>query len=68
MGGSFYLGWLNPRETSLVIWGFERQRFKGSRQVFPSQITAKKIVKNEEIPQKKHLFARQGNNKTNTCK
>jgi hypothetical protein len=35
MGGSFYLGWLNPRETSLAIWGFERQRFKGSRQVFP---------------------------------
>jgi hypothetical protein len=68
MGSSFYLGWLNPRETSLAIWGFERQRFKGSRQVFLSQITAKKIVKNEEIPQKKHLFARQGNNKTNTCK
>jgi hypothetical protein len=20
MGGSFYLGWLNPRETSLAIW------------------------------------------------
>jgi hypothetical protein len=32
MGSSFYLGWLIPRETSLVIWGFEEkgQRFKGS--------------------------------------
>jgi hypothetical protein len=27
MGGSFYLGWLDPRETSLVIWGSEGQRF-----------------------------------------
>jgi hypothetical protein len=31
MGGSFYLGWLNPRETSLVIWGVERKRVKGLR-------------------------------------
>jgi hypothetical protein len=45
MGGSFYLGWLSPRETSLAIWGFERKRVKGLRLVFPSQITAKKIVK-----------------------
>jgi hypothetical protein len=50
MGGSFYLGWLNPRETSLAIWGFERKRLKGLRLkglrlVFPSQITARKIVK-----------------------
>jgi hypothetical protein len=28
-GGPFYLGWLNPRETSLAIWGFERKRLKG---------------------------------------
>jgi hypothetical protein len=28
MGSSFYLGWLIPRETSLVIWGVEG---KGSR-------------------------------------
>jgi hypothetical protein len=35
MGGSFYLGWLDPRETSLAIWGFERERFKGSKQVSP---------------------------------
>jgi hypothetical protein len=28
MGSSFYLGWLIPRETSLVIWGSEG---KGSR-------------------------------------
>jgi hypothetical protein len=35
MGGSFYLGWLSPRETSLAIWGFERKRFKGLRLGFP---------------------------------
>jgi hypothetical protein len=35
MGGSFYLGWLSPRETSLAIWGFERKRVKGLRLVFP---------------------------------
>jgi hypothetical protein len=30
MGSSFYLGWLIPRETSLVIWGSEGEgsRFK----------------------------------------
>jgi hypothetical protein len=26
MGGSFYLGWLIPRETSLAIWGFEKAK------------------------------------------
>jgi hypothetical protein len=33
MGSSFYLGWLIPRETSLVIWGSEGEgsRFKASR-------------------------------------
>jgi hypothetical protein len=33
MGSSFYLGWLIPRETSLVIWGLKEkdQRFKGSK-------------------------------------
>jgi hypothetical protein len=31
MGSSFYLGWLIPRETSLVIWGIERKRIKGLR-------------------------------------
>jgi hypothetical protein len=49
MGSSFYLGWLIPRETSLVIWGSEGEgsRFKASRLKisFPSQITAKMIVK-----------------------
>jgi hypothetical protein len=28
MGSSFYLGWLIPRETSLVIWGFEGKEAK----------------------------------------
>jgi hypothetical protein len=49
MGSSFYLGWLIPRETSLVIWGSEGEgsRFKASkvRIGFPSQITANMIVK-----------------------
>jgi hypothetical protein len=33
MGSSFYLGWLIPRETSLVIWGSEGEgsRFKTSK-------------------------------------
>jgi hypothetical protein len=33
MGSSFYLGWLIPRETSLVIWGSEGEgsRFKVSK-------------------------------------
>jgi hypothetical protein len=33
MGSSFYLGWLIPRETSLVIWGFEGEgsRFEASK-------------------------------------
>jgi hypothetical protein len=31
MGGSFYSGWLIPRETSLVIWGIERKRIKRLR-------------------------------------
>jgi hypothetical protein len=45
MGGSFYLGWLIPRETSLAIWGFERQRLKDQGKFSLSQITAEKIVK-----------------------
>jgi hypothetical protein len=33
MGSSFYLGWLIPRETSLVIWGVEGKgaKVKGSK-------------------------------------
>jgi hypothetical protein len=46
MGSSFYLGWLIPRETSLVIWGSERSKgLKDQDKVFLSQITAKEIVK-----------------------
>jgi hypothetical protein len=44
-GGPFYLGWLNPREMSLAIWGFEKKSLKGLRIVPPSQITAQKIIK-----------------------
>jgi hypothetical protein len=54
MGSSFYLGWLIPRETSLVIWGSEGEgsRFKAQRLRigFPSQITAKMIVKEKDLP------------------
>jgi hypothetical protein len=64
MGSSFYLGWLIPRETSLVIWGSEGEgsRFKASRLRigFPSQITAKEIVKRRRYSTGWHLFARQG--------
>jgi hypothetical protein len=45
MGGSFYSGWLIPRETSLAIWGFERQGLKDQGKFSLSQITAEKIVK-----------------------
>jgi hypothetical protein len=71
MGSSFYLGWLIPRETSLVIWGSEGEgsRFKASKvkDSFPSQITAKKeIVKRRRYSTGWHLFARQ-DKKTKTC-
>jgi hypothetical protein len=56
MGGSFYLGWLIPRETSLVIWGIERKRIKGLRlkgqsrfslhRLLPRKIVKKKINHN----------------------
>jgi hypothetical protein len=54
MGSSFYLGWLIPRETSLVIWGSERiLRFKDQDVDFLSQITAKRDSQREGIPLKK---------------
>jgi hypothetical protein len=50
MGSSFYLGWLIPRETSLVIWGSERYKgLKDQDDGFLSQITAKEIVKKKKI-------------------
>jgi hypothetical protein len=73
MGSSFYSGWLIPRETSLVIWGIERekdQEVKAQKVKVgfpPSQITAKKDSQKEGIPQNRHLFARQGNNKAKIC-
>jgi hypothetical protein len=68
MGGSLYLGRLSPREMSLAIWGFERQGVKGSRKVFPFTDYRQEDSQNEGIPQNRHMFARQGNNKTNACK
>ena len=51
MGSSFYLGWLIPRETSLVIWGSERDKsLNGQDDGFLSQITAKKDSQEEDIP------------------
>jgi hypothetical protein len=46
MGSSFYLGWLIPRETSLVIWGSKRSKGpKDQDDGFLSQIISKEIVK-----------------------
>jgi hypothetical protein len=50
MGRSFYLGWLIPRETSLVIWGIEGKgsRVQGSKVKISFPFTdycQKKIVK-----------------------
>jgi hypothetical protein len=73
MGGSFYSGWLIPRETSLVIWGIERERIRRIRLKrvkvgFPfHRLLAKKDSQKEGIPQDRHLFARQGNNKAKVC-
>jgi hypothetical protein len=50
MGSSFYLGWLIPRETSLVIWGSERSKgLKDQDDGFLPQITAQEIVKKKKI-------------------
>jgi hypothetical protein len=54
MGSSFYLGWLIPREMSLVIWGSERSYgLKDQGEGFLSQITAKRNNQREGIPLKK---------------
>jgi hypothetical protein len=51
MGSSFYLGWLIPRETSLVIWGSERSKgLKDQDKGFLSQITAKRDSQEENLP------------------
>jgi len=64
MGSSFYLGWLIPRETSLVIWGSEG---KGSgckaskvKASFPFTDYCPKDSQRRDISLKEHLFARQG--------
>jgi hypothetical protein len=68
MGSSFYSGWLIPRETSLVIWGFEGKgsRVQGSKVKisFPFTDYCQEDSQREGIPLKGHLFARQGKNKT----
>jgi hypothetical protein len=57
MGSSFYLGWLIPRETSLVIWGSqgEGSRFKAKvkdRLPFADycQYDSQKRRKEDDIP------------------
>jgi len=54
MESSFYLGWLIPRETSLVIWGSEGEgsRFKTSRvkDKLPFTDHCQMIVKRRRVP------------------
>jgi hypothetical protein len=54
MGSSFYLGWLIPRETSLVIWGSEGEgsRFKASKvkDRLPFTDYCQMIVKRRRVP------------------
>jgi hypothetical protein len=54
MGSSFYLGWLIPRETSLVIWGVEGKgsRFQGSKVKisFPFTDYCQNDSQREDIP------------------
>ena len=68
MGSSFYLGWLIPRETSLVIWVSERSKgLKDQDDGFLSQIIAKWIVKEKVIPLMKGTCLRDKANKAKTC-
>jgi hypothetical protein len=54
MGSSFYLGWLIPRETSLVIWGFEGKgaKVKGSKAKisFPFTDYCQRDSQGEDLP------------------
>jgi hypothetical protein len=54
MGSSFYLGWLIPRETSLVIWGSEGKgsKVKGSKakSSFPFTDYCQMDSQREDIP------------------
>jgi hypothetical protein len=54
MGSSFYLGWLIPRETSLVIWVSEGKgsRFQGSKVKISSPFTdyCQKDSQRRDIP------------------
>ena len=47
---------------------FEGQRLKDLGKVFPFTDYRQEDSQNEDKPQKGHLFARQGNNKTNAYK
>jgi hypothetical protein len=70
MGSSFYLGWLIPRETSLVIWGSEGEgsRFKASKvkDKLPFTDYCQKDSQKKKSSTGRHLFARQ-DKKTKTC-
>jgi hypothetical protein len=63
MGSSFYLGWLIPRETSLVIWGSEGEgsRVKASKvkDNLPFTDYCQYDSQKKKSPTGRHLFARQ---------
>jgi hypothetical protein len=64
MGSSFYLGWLIPRETSLIIWGSEGEgsRVKASKVKDRLPFTdycQYESQKGRRYPTEWHLFARQ---------
>jgi hypothetical protein len=52
MGSSFYLGWLIPRETSLVIWGAERKRIKDLRFKGQSRFSLHRLLPKEIVKEK----------------
>jgi hypothetical protein len=70
MGSSFYLGWLIPRETSLVIWGSEGEgssfEVSKAKVSFPSQITANNDSQGEDLPLNGTCL-RDKTNKTKEC-
>jgi hypothetical protein len=51
MGSSFYLGWLIPRETSLVIWGSEGG-IKGLRLKDQDKLSLHRLLPNEIVKEK----------------
>jgi hypothetical protein len=62
MGSSFYLGWLIPRETSLVIWGSEGEGSRFNAKVkdkLPFTDYCQDDSQKKKSPTGRYLFARQ---------